>query len=53
MTDREMVMQLIKKLGNSKIVLNTPTYLEVENSCVGEDIIFEFTEEGKIIDLYC
>ena len=50
MNDREMVLYLMKKLGR-EIVEDKPNYLEFD-SPIGEDVSFEFDDEGNITDMY-
>ena len=50
MSDREMVLHLVRRL-NREIVEDRINYIEI-NSTNGEDISFEFDENGNIIDMY-
>jgi len=50
MTDREMVLYLIERLGR-EIVVNRLDYVEIDNIS-GEDISFEFDENGNLINMY-
>lgn len=54
MTDREALDQILKHLDTKKqsIYANEATYVEIENSCYGEDIVFEFDENGNILSIY-
>lgn len=51
MTDREMLNVLLAHLGR-KIESNESQYVEIQNSVMGEDIVFEFDENGNITDIY-
>lgn len=50
MTDREMVLYLMERLGR-EMVENRLDYVEVDNIS-GEDISFEFDENGNLTDMY-
>lgn len=54
MTDREALNQILEHLDTKKqsIYVNEPTYVEIENSCYGENIVFQFDENGKILSIY-
>lgn len=51
MTDREMLDTLLAHLGR-KIESSDSQYVEIQNSMLGEDIVFEFDENGNITDIY-
>lgn len=51
MTDREMLNVLLAHLGR-EIECNESQYVEIRNSVMGEDIVFEFDENGNITDIY-
>ena len=50
MTDREMVLHLMRRI-NRDIIENRLDYVEVDYPS-GEDIVFEFDENGNLIDMY-
>ena len=50
MTDRQMVLHLMRRLER-EIVEDRPDYIEVDFPS-GEDISFEFDENGNLIDMY-
>lgn len=54
MTDREALDQILDHLNGNlqSIVRDETTYVEIENSCYGEDIVFEFDENGNILSIY-
>lgn len=54
MTDREALDQILEHLNGNlqSIVSDKATYVEIENSCYGEDIVFEFDENGNILSIY-
>lgn len=55
MTDRELVMELLRKI-NQRILYDGAfedgTSIEIENAAFGEQISFDFDEDGKIIRIY-
>ena len=54
MTDREALNQILKHLDTKKqpIRANETAYVEIQNCCYGEDIVFEFDKNGKILSIY-
>jgi hypothetical protein len=50
MTDREMVLHLMKKIGR-EIIADRATYIEVDYPS-GEDVVFEFDEDENLTDMY-
>lgn len=48
MTKKE-VKRMIKSLVEQEIVYEDKTTIELENPCYGEDIVFEFDDDGKLI----
>lgn len=54
MTDREALDQILKHLNTKKqpIRANEATYVEIEDFCYGEDIVFEFDKNGNILSIY-
>lgn len=54
MTDREALDQILEHLNGNlqSIIRDEATYVEIENSYVGEeDIVFEFDENGNILSI--
>lgn len=54
MTDREALDQILKHLNGNlqSIVTDEATYVEIDNLCYGEDIVFEFDKNGNILSIY-
>lgn len=54
MTDREALDQILEHLNGNvqSIVKDEATYVEIENYSYGEDIVFEFDENGNILSIY-
>lgn len=54
MTDREALDQILEHLNGNlqSIISDKATYVEIENSCYGEDIVFEFDKNGSILSIY-
>lgn len=54
MTDREALDQILEHLNGNvqSIVKDEATYVEIENYFYGEDIVFEFDENGNILSIY-
>lgn len=53
MTDRELLDILLSHLDFQNICVNQKDYVEIQNGCYGDHIIFEFDENGKITGIYC
>lgn len=53
MTDRELLGILLSHLNNQTIYCNQSDYVEIQNTCFGENITFEFDKKGNIIRIYC
>ena len=53
MTDREPLAQILEHLNPAiqNIVTNDSTYVEIDNACWGEDIVFEFDGNGNILSI--
>ena len=53
MTDREALDQILEHLNGNlqSIVTDEATYVEIENACLGEDIVFEFDKNGNILSI--
>jgi hypothetical protein len=53
MTDREALNQILEHLDKSlqPIITSTDVYVEIENACLGEDIVFEFDKNGNILSI--
>lgn len=53
MTDREALNQILEHLDKSlqPIITSTDVYVEIENTCLGEDIVFEFDKNGNILSI--
>lgn len=52
MTDKELVHILLSRLASQPIVSEKKDYVEILNACYGEDIVFEFDKDGKLISIY-
>ena len=54
MTDREALDQILKHLNGNlqSVVTDEATYVEIDNLCYGEDIVFEFDKNGNILSIY-
>ena len=53
MTDREALDQILEHLNGNlqSIVCDEATYVEIENACLGEDIMFKFDKNGNILSI--
>lgn len=51
MTEREYIEKILERLG--VVEYSGDTIIEIRNSCFGEDISFEFDENGEVTDIYC
>lgn len=52
MTDKELVETLLSHLKSQPIIVKKKDYIEIQNTNYGEDIVFEFDENGKITTIY-
>lgn len=50
--NKENIMNILMNVGVS-IVCDGEDYIEIENSYCGEDIIFEFDENGNLKRIGC
>lgn len=53
MTDRELLDILLSHLDFQQVSVNQKNYVEIQNSNFGDNIVFEFDKNGKIIYIYC
>lgn len=53
MTDRELLDILLSHLYFQQICVDEKDYVEIQNGTYGENIGFEFDENGKIINIFC
>ena len=54
MTDRELVMMLLKKISDKQeIVSNDRIYIEIKNHCMGENIAFVFDADEHLLSIEC
>lgn len=52
MTDREMILEILKK-ADITVFVNQPCYLEVENNRLdGDYISFDFSKSGKLLSIW-
>lgn len=52
MTDKELVHILLSRLTSQPITSEKENYVEIENACYGEDIVFEFDKDGNLTSIY-
>ena len=52
MTDREMLKIMISHCDDKRVIVEKDRYVEVEDSYYGENISFEFDENGQLTDIY-
>ena len=53
MTDREIIEKIMEKTKNTFVVKNdNGTFYEYSNTCIGENIVFEFDEKGNILKVF-
>ena len=52
MTDKELVHILISRLASQPIISEKKGYVEIQNACYGEDIVFEFDKDGNLTSIY-
>ena len=52
MTDKELVHILLSRLASQPITSEKEDYVEIQNACYGEDIIFEFDKDGNLTSIY-
>ena len=53
MTDKEIVYNLLSRLASQPIISEKEDYVEIQNACCGEDIVFEFDKDGNLTAIYC
>ena len=52
MTDKELVYNLLSRLTSQPVTSEKEDYVEIQNACCGEDIIFEFDKDGNLTAIY-
>lgn len=52
-TDRELLDILLSHLNYQQTIVNQKNYVELQNGCFSDNIVFEFDENGKITYIYC
>lgn len=52
MTDKELVYNLLSRLTSQPITSEKENYVEIQNACYGEDIVFEFNKDGNLTSIY-
>lgn len=52
MTDKELVYNLLSRLTSQPITSEREDYVEIQNACYGEDIVFEFDKDGNLTAIY-
>lgn len=52
MTDKELVYTLLSRLTSQSITSEKENYVEIQNACYGEDIVFEFDKDGNLTSIY-
>ena len=52
MTDREFILNMIKRTNGLEIISETNDCLEVESDTMRENISFEFNEDGSLNSIY-
>ena len=52
MTDKELVHILLSHLVSQPITSEKKDYVEIQNACYGEDIVFEFDKDGNLTSIY-
>lgn len=52
MTDKELVHILLSHLASQPITSEREDYVEIQNACSGEDIVFEFDKNGNLTAIY-
>lgn len=52
MTDKEIVCNLLSHLASQPITSEKEDYVEIQNACYGEDIVFKFDKDGNLIAIY-
>lgn len=53
MTDRELLDILLSHLDFQQICVDQKDYVEIQNGSYGDNIGFEFDENGKITNIFC
>lgn len=52
MTDKELVYNLLSRLTSQPVTSEREDYVEIQNACYGEDIVFEFDKDGNLTSIY-
>lgn len=52
MTDKELIYNLLSRLTSQPVTSEKEDYVEIQNACYGEDIVFEFDKEGNLTSIY-
>lgn len=52
MTDKELVYNLLSRLTSQPVTSKREDYVEIQNACYGEDIVFEFDKDGNLTSIY-
>lgn len=52
MTDKELVYNLLSRLTSQPVISEREDYVEIQNACYGEDIVFEFDKDGNLTSIY-
>lgn len=52
MTDKELVYNLLSRLTSQPVTSEKEDYVEIQNACCGEDIVFEFDKDGNLTAIY-
>lgn len=53
MTDKEIIIRgLPSRLASQPITSEKEDYVEIQDACYGEDIIFEFDKDGNLTSIY-
>ena len=52
MTDKELICNLLSRLTSQPVTSEKEDYVEIQNTCYGEDIVFEFDKEGNLTSIY-
>ena len=52
MTDKELVHILLSRLASQPIISEKKDYVEIQNACYGEDIVFKFDKNNNLTSIY-
>lgn len=52
MTDKELIYNLLSRLTSQPVTSEKEDYVEIQNACYGEDIVFEFDKDGNLTSVY-